>query len=267
MGLDLYEMDVRSYDPAIARWTGIDPVTHHSLSTYNAFDNNPVIYADPSGADSRGYYELGAGASLNADGSVSGSSSDNSNGRSNKPAAFHSFVANKNKKGVELETGTDIVKEVSRISFSEVKEDGTKIYTTQSTSITTMIDENGIILEDQIVVDVWITTTTVSGDNSNDRVSNTLRLNDNDFGFQNLTPKLKNEIEKIANFKYNFGYSNLRDIKDNRNRGINVILGTIATFSTGGLSSGAQLASGIGVSYGSSYFDLFDTSNIYIKLY
>ncbi len=51
-GLDLYEMDVRQYDPAIARWTGIDPVVHHSLSTYNAFDNNPVYYADPSGADS-----------------------------------------------------------------------------------------------------------------------------------------------------------------------------------------------------------------------
>ncbi len=51
-GYNMYEMDVRSYDPAIARWTAIDPVTHHSLSTYNAFDNNPVFYADPSGADS-----------------------------------------------------------------------------------------------------------------------------------------------------------------------------------------------------------------------
>ncbi len=51
-GLDLYEMDVRQYDPAIARWTSIDPVTHYSASTYNAFDNNPVYWADPAGANS-----------------------------------------------------------------------------------------------------------------------------------------------------------------------------------------------------------------------
>lgn len=37
--------------PAIARFTSIVPVTHHSMSTYTAFDNNPVYWADPSGAD------------------------------------------------------------------------------------------------------------------------------------------------------------------------------------------------------------------------
>jgi len=52
LGLNHYEMDLRKYDPAIARWTGIDPVTHHSMSTYNAFDNNPIFWADPSGSDS-----------------------------------------------------------------------------------------------------------------------------------------------------------------------------------------------------------------------
>lgn len=51
LGLNLYEMDVRQYDPAIARWTGIDPVTHYDYSPYNAFDNDPVFWADPSGAD------------------------------------------------------------------------------------------------------------------------------------------------------------------------------------------------------------------------
>ena len=45
---------MRDYDPAIARWTGIDPVTHYSQSTYNAFDGNPVFWADPSGADAYG---------------------------------------------------------------------------------------------------------------------------------------------------------------------------------------------------------------------
>ncbi len=54
-GLNWYEMDVRQYDPAMARFTSIDPVTHHSMSTYTAFDNNPVYWADPSGADATAY--------------------------------------------------------------------------------------------------------------------------------------------------------------------------------------------------------------------
>ncbi|GAA4276491.1 papain fold toxin domain-containing protein [Aquimarina mytili] len=52
LGLNWYEMPLRSYDPTIARWNRQDPVVHHGLSTYNAFDNNPIYYADPSGADS-----------------------------------------------------------------------------------------------------------------------------------------------------------------------------------------------------------------------
>jgi RHS repeat-associated protein len=51
LGLNLYEMDFRQYDPAIARFTSIDPVIHHSMSPYMAFDGNPVFWADPSGAD------------------------------------------------------------------------------------------------------------------------------------------------------------------------------------------------------------------------
>ncbi len=48
-------MDVRTYDPTIARFNGIDPVTHFSQGTSVAFDNNPVFWADPSGADSWKY--------------------------------------------------------------------------------------------------------------------------------------------------------------------------------------------------------------------
>jgi RHS repeat-associated protein len=58
LGLNLYDMDFRDYDPAIARWTGIDPVTHHNMSPYMAFDGNPVYWADPSGADS---YDMAMG--------------------------------------------------------------------------------------------------------------------------------------------------------------------------------------------------------------
>ena len=52
LGIDWYEMDMRQYDPAIARWTSIDPVTHFQQSTYTAFDNNPVYWTDPSGTTS-----------------------------------------------------------------------------------------------------------------------------------------------------------------------------------------------------------------------
>ncbi len=58
-GLNWYEMDMRQYDPAMARWTSIDPVTHHSMSTYTAFDNNPVFWADPSGADAQWIGDFG----------------------------------------------------------------------------------------------------------------------------------------------------------------------------------------------------------------
>ena len=51
LGLNLYDMDMRDYDPAIARWTGIDPVTHFEQSSYMGMNGNPVTFADPSGAD------------------------------------------------------------------------------------------------------------------------------------------------------------------------------------------------------------------------
>jgi RHS repeat-associated protein len=50
LGLNMYAMDMRLYDPAIARWTVIDPITHLDESSYTAFSNNPVFFADPSGA-------------------------------------------------------------------------------------------------------------------------------------------------------------------------------------------------------------------------
>ena len=50
LNLNMYDMDMRQYDPAIARWVVMDPVIHHSMSPYSAFDNNPVFWADPSGA-------------------------------------------------------------------------------------------------------------------------------------------------------------------------------------------------------------------------
>ena len=59
-------MPLRSYDPALARWNRIDPVTHHSLSPYNSFDNNPVFYADPSGGNSWGSGDVVVGSDHNS---------------------------------------------------------------------------------------------------------------------------------------------------------------------------------------------------------
>ncbi|WP_282088455.1 DUF6443 domain-containing protein [Aquimarina algiphila] len=95
LGLDLYEMPFRQYDPAIARFNGIDPVIHYSMSTFTAFDNNPVYWSDPSGADGEHYnWDTGkyeddqgnevsfeaalASQGLNADGSSQGESDSKS---------------------------------------------------------------------------------------------------------------------------------------------------------------------------------------------
>ena len=51
LGLNMYDMDMRQYDPAIGRWIVQDPVVHLSVSPYTAFENNPVIFSDPTGAD------------------------------------------------------------------------------------------------------------------------------------------------------------------------------------------------------------------------
>lgn len=53
-------MELRLYDPAIGKWNAIDPVVHHNFSPYQAFDNNPIYWADPSGANSQSNAEWAA---------------------------------------------------------------------------------------------------------------------------------------------------------------------------------------------------------------
>ncbi|WP_394750634.1 DUF6443 domain-containing protein [Spongiimicrobium salis] len=53
LGYNMMEMEVRQFDPAIARWVVQDPVVHYNYSPFNAFDNNPIYWADPSGANSQ----------------------------------------------------------------------------------------------------------------------------------------------------------------------------------------------------------------------
>ena len=50
-GYDLYDFGARNYDPAIARFTGMDPLAekYYHLTPYAYCANNPVNYIDPEG--------------------------------------------------------------------------------------------------------------------------------------------------------------------------------------------------------------------------
>jgi len=50
-GLNLYDYSARNQDPAIGRFTTMDPLAekYYSMSPYCAFGNNPVRYIDPDG--------------------------------------------------------------------------------------------------------------------------------------------------------------------------------------------------------------------------
>jgi RHS repeat-associated protein len=50
-----YTTEFRGYDPRLGKWLSTDPVTHPHFSPYSAFDNNPVYWVDPNGANTDGY--------------------------------------------------------------------------------------------------------------------------------------------------------------------------------------------------------------------
>lgn len=46
-----YTTQYRQYDPRLGRWLTMDPVMHHHFTPYSAYDNKPIIFPDPTGAD------------------------------------------------------------------------------------------------------------------------------------------------------------------------------------------------------------------------
>jgi RHS repeat-associated protein len=47
-----YTTEFRQYDPRVARWLSLDPITHYDFSPYNAFDNSPIYWIDRTGSNS-----------------------------------------------------------------------------------------------------------------------------------------------------------------------------------------------------------------------
>lgn len=51
-----YTTEFRLLDPRLGRWPSTDPVTHAQFSPYSTFDNNPIYWIDPAGANAGDYY-------------------------------------------------------------------------------------------------------------------------------------------------------------------------------------------------------------------
>jgi RHS repeat-associated protein len=123
LGLDMYAMDVRQYDPAIGKWTVIDPVTHYTESPYSAFSNNPIYFADPSGASpiynsTTGQYVIN-GKQVSFDEAMSyansGGNSDGSN-NNNESETNNSDAKNGDNPNIKFPKGGDYEKKYPRLT-------------------------------------------------------------------------------------------------------------------------------------------------------
>jgi RHS repeat-associated protein len=172
LGLNLMEMEFRQYDPTIARFTGIDPVTHHSMSTYTAFDNNPVYFSDPSGADAEDPI-------------------------TKKTTVITSSVDQNN---------VTTINQTSSTSTTVTNDDGSTTKTFSTSSITNTVDAEGNVTKGTTVTErSGTTTTSANGDSSTSLGKKTARrLNKGD-----SSSSLGKWTNTVSNYnKNNFGTYN-----------------------------------------------------------
>ncbi|WP_167571769.1 DUF6443 domain-containing protein [Aquimarina algiphila] len=166
LGVNLYEMDVRQYDPAIARWVAIDPVTHHSMSTYTAFDNNPIYWTDPSGANAENLVDEIINKSSGYNSSVWKSNNDGtfraSNGRTAGTKTENTDIVimhrtNVSENGKKGEDGSDIVYLNNQVNSRERLKNGKYIYKKQNLYMTAVIESSGRLssIQIQAVETIW----------------------------------------------------------------------------------------------------------------
>ncbi|WP_074408135.1 DUF6443 domain-containing protein [Aquimarina megaterium] len=159
LDLNIYEMDVRKYDPSIARFTSIDPVTHHSMSTYNAFDNNPIFWADPSGADATSLineiFQNSSDKSVtkwsnNGNGTFSGSNGKSAGTKTENTDIAITYKANRTNSGKKGEDGSDIVHLNNQVNSREKSKNGSYIYRQKNIYMTAVIESSGKLSTIQI---------------------------------------------------------------------------------------------------------------------
>ena len=78
LGLNTYDYSARYFDPALPRFTTVDPhaENYYSWSPYAYCANNPVKFIDPTGMDYRYNWETGEYEYIDSDGNKSVVSAD-----------------------------------------------------------------------------------------------------------------------------------------------------------------------------------------------
>ncbi len=295
LGLNMYAMDMRQYDPAIARWVVHDPIVHHSMSPYNAFDGNPVFWADPSGGEvytpaqhewnqkfENSIYDGNNG--IDAFSAFNGnfwqfhpfdkkSGATEANGNQNRETdppgkritqIIQLFKYDKNQLGAKLPSGTDYIRQTEITVTHNINGEGKFVTTTITNIITVSINSKGEINKNNISQIVFVHTAinNYKGDikYNNTTGSTTLKFGD-------LSPVMQNTTINAAKEKSIRGHSPLQNRANNISSGINVVVGAGAGVATGGASLGVQLATGVTATIVADKKIKVNPENLYKKLY